>query len=166
MGIDVAAVAVLTRNDRFLRATGRRHHATVLVSAIIRVYWVHVDSQRVHEGLLTAARSYEALWHRKFVDCLDSFRGQLENGAVCVINVRRFYHVNTAAIYIDNIDVAHPNGLRYRSCLGQQTHSVEYGICYSCYVAITSGCTFSWVQQSHRTFRVGYGVQKAQASSG
>ena len=84
MGIDVAAVAVLKRDCRFLRATGRRYHAIVLVSASIRVYWLYVDSQGVLEGLLTAARSLEALWHHKFVHCLDSFRRQLENGTVCV----------------------------------------------------------------------------------
>lgn len=104
-GVDGAAVAVLTKNGSFLRAAERRHLADVLVSAIIWVYWVHVDSQKVQEGLFTATRCLKVLRHHIFVNCLDSFRRQLENGAVRVTNIRQIYHVNTATICIDNVDL-------------------------------------------------------------
>ena len=86
VGVDVTAISVFTGNGSLLRAAGRRHHAIVLVSAIIRVYWLHVDTQRVNEGLLTAARSLEVLRHHKFVHAVTRKRYRL-----C-------YHVQTAAI--------------------------------------------------------------------
>ena len=38
VGVDVTAISVFTGDESLLRAAGRRHHAIVLVSAIIRVY--------------------------------------------------------------------------------------------------------------------------------
>ena len=59
----VASVAVLAWDDSLLCPARRRYHAKELVPPIIRVYWLNVDSQRVHNGLLTAARSLEAFRH-------------------------------------------------------------------------------------------------------
>lgn len=89
----------------FFRAEGRHHQEIRHVSVIIRVHWLHVDFQRVLEGLLTANRSLEALRHHEFVHCVDRFRRQLENGAVGVLNARRFYRLNTVVIYIYYFDL-------------------------------------------------------------
>ena len=106
VGVDVTAISVFTEDGSLLRAAGRRHNAIVLESAIIRVYWIHVDSQRVHEGLLMAARSLEVFWHLKlFVHCPDGFFRQLKNCAVCVEDARRLDHIQTVAIYIDYFDI-------------------------------------------------------------
>ena len=98
VGVDVTAISIFTGDGSLLRTAGRRHHAIVLVSAIIRVYWLH-------EGLLTGARSLEAFRHLKFVHCLDGFLRQLKTGTVCVIDARRLDHIQTVVIYIDYFDI-------------------------------------------------------------
>ena len=65
VGIYITSISVLARDDSLFRTAGRCHHAIVFVSAITSVYRLNVDSQRVHEGQFTAARSLEALRHHK-----------------------------------------------------------------------------------------------------
>ena len=84
---------------------GRRHHAEILVSAIIRAYRLHVDSQRVHEGLLTATRSLEAFWHLKLVDSPDGFFRQLKNWGRLCYRRPRLYGIQTVAICTNYFDI-------------------------------------------------------------
>ena len=157
VGVDVTGISVFTGDSSLLRAAGRRHHATVLVSAIVLDYWLHIDSQIVHEGLLTAARSLEAFRHLEIIYCPNIVSSGNSKMVPFVVNMAAglitFKHRPSTSM--TSVSRAESSSWclmivieRCGYCVLASCPKTKNGICYRCYLARTCRGTFSRVRQS------------------